>query len=164
MGETYLHQLVRKEAMRPSKAPGSDWPYLEWECDYVGGRKCDICFVDYPRGDPYAGFEIKVLNAGDARRLCKVILEDIVKHQCAEFKNTANPVERYSVVVLWGRQRAIDSGIEILDPYLKKQAVRWWDKTVDLNPDDQESECKLRVEVLKYECVRAPSSSLSGPQ
>jgi hypothetical protein len=126
MGEIYLHNLLRKEAMR--RPGGSNiWPYLEWEHPYEsgGGGKCDICFVRYVdrKPVPYAAFEIK--GPWDASALTQgmraKVREDIKKHSVKQLRGTTDRVERYSVIIVVGTPRDIDSWIQRLDPDLQDE-------------------------------------------
>src|SRR5258708_35348023 len=123
MGEIYLHNLLRKEAMRGAGVSIVDWPYLEWEHQYESGGFCDICFVRYVGGVavPYAAFEIK--GPWDAR--CKLTQEmrnkvraDVVKHCGRRLRGSTNLVERYGVITAIGTEQVIDPWMQSLDPDL----------------------------------------------
>jgi hypothetical protein len=158
MGEAYLHNLLRKEAMRRPGGSHVDWPYLEWELSYKSGGSCDICFVHYLGGVavPYAAFEIK--GPWDACRtltqqMRAKVRADIVKHSGKQLRGTTNPVERYGVIMAFGTEQEIDTWMQSLDPDLQNEGVapqRRWSKPIPMIAEDRAPTPVLRAEVLKY--------------
>jgi hypothetical protein len=166
MGEIYLHNLLRKEAMRRPGGSNVDWPYLEWELLYESGGLCDICFVHYVGGVavPYAAFEIK--GPWDASRTLTQemrarVRADIVKHSGKQLRGTTNLVERYGVITAVGTDQDIDTWMQSLDPDLQnEQAVPMsrWSRAIPMNTQHTAPTLVLRAEVLKYR-VEAGSRS-----
>jgi hypothetical protein len=156
MGETYRHNLLRKEAMRRRDGQGVDWPFLEWEHAYESGGFCDICFVNYVGDDvvPYAAFEIK--GPWDAR--CKLtqklraeVRADIVKHCRKQPRGTHNPVERYGVITATGASQDIDAWMQRLSPDLQNEHVApilRWSREIPVNAERAAAPLVLRAEVL----------------